>query len=79
MFTERLTVSLPVGATLTNNISLHEPTANVDERMLGERVTSWGDNGRAIIHQRFWDVKNGRLILSGTQEIVVRLRNANKL
>ncbi|KAI1822710.1 hypothetical protein F4861DRAFT_540757 [Xylaria intraflava] len=62
--------NVTMGATLTNNISIHEPMVKVDEWMLGERETSWSDNERAVIHQRFWDVKTGRLILSGTQEIV---------
>ncbi|KAI0476376.1 thioesterase-like superfamily-domain-containing protein [Xylariaceae sp. FL0804] len=71
--------NVKMGATLTNSISLHEPTAKVDQWMLGERVTSWGDNTRAIIHQRFWDVTTGRLVMSGTQEIVIRLRENTKL
>ncbi|KAI0199419.1 thioesterase-like superfamily-domain-containing protein [Astrocystis sublimbata] len=71
--------NVAMGATLTNNVSFHEPMTKVDDWMLGERATSWGANGRAVITQRFWDVKSGRLVMSGTQEIVVRLRDDAKL
>ncbi|KAI1410689.1 thioesterase-like superfamily-domain-containing protein [Hypoxylon sp. FL1857] len=68
-----------MGASLTSNISLHEPMAKVDEWMLGERETSWGSHGRVVIHQRFWNVKSGRLVMSGTQECLIRLKDVNKL
>ncbi|KAI1127894.1 thioesterase-like superfamily-domain-containing protein [Nemania abortiva] len=71
--------NVTMGATLTNNVSFHEPMTKVDDWMLGERFTSWGANGRAVVTQRFWDVSSGRLVFSGTQEVVIRLRDDTKL
>lgn len=71
--------NVAMGATLTNNVSIHEPMAKVDEWMLTERETSWGSEGRVMIYQRYWDVKSGRLVMSGTQECLVRLKDASRL
>ncbi|KAI1504191.1 hypothetical protein F5X99DRAFT_372794 [Biscogniauxia marginata] len=46
-----------------------------DEPMLGERETSWGANGRVLVHQRFWNAKTGRLVMLGSQEGLVRLKD----
>ncbi|KAI1075025.1 thioesterase-like superfamily-domain-containing protein [Whalleya microplaca] len=71
--------NVTMGTTLTNYISIHEPMVKVDEWMFCQRETSWGSDGRVIIHQRFWDLKNGRLIMSGTQEGLIRLKDSIKL
>ncbi|KAI1318469.1 thioesterase-like superfamily-domain-containing protein [Xylariaceae sp. FL0255] len=71
--------NVTMGATLINSVSFHEPTTKVDDWKIAERVTSWGANGRALVHQRFWDVQSGRLILSGKQEVVIRLRDDKEL
>ncbi|CAJ2504944.1 Uu.00g123380.m01.CDS01 [Anthostomella pinea] len=68
--------NVAMATSLNHTLWLHEPTAKVDEWMLGERVTSWGSNGRVLIHQRFWNVRSGRLVMSGTQEGLIRLKNA---
>jgi acyl-CoA thioesterase II len=66
--------NLAVSASLNHNPFLHDPTARADEWMLGEKQTSWGSDGRVFIHQRFWNSKTGRLVMSGTQESVMRLK-----
>jgi hypothetical protein len=45
--------NLAISVSLNHNLALHDPPARVDERMFGVRETSWGADGRAIIHQRF--------------------------
>lgn len=67
--------NLAMTTSLSHNVQLHDPTARVDEWMYGERETSWGADGRALMHQRFWSLKTGRLIMSGTQEGLVRLKD----
>ncbi|EMR72037.1 putative acyl- thioesterase protein [Eutypa lata UCREL1] len=67
-----------MGASLTHNVSLHDPTARIDEWLLSERDTSWGSDGRVLVHQRLWNVETGRLVMSGTQEGLIRLK-PNKL
>ncbi|KAI1779522.1 thioesterase-like superfamily-domain-containing protein [Hypoxylon cercidicola] len=71
--------NVTMAVTLAANLSIHEPTARVDEWMFAQHETSWGSNGRVVIHQRYWDVKSGRLIMSGTQECLIRLKDASKL
>ncbi|CAJ2507043.1 Uu.00g082290.m01.CDS01 [Anthostomella pinea] len=68
--------NVAMGTSLNHTLWLHEPTAKVDEWMLGERVTSWGSNGRVLIHQQFWNAWSGRLVMSGTQEGLIRLKSA---
>lgn len=68
--------NVAMGVSLNHNLSLHDPTARVDDWMLGERDTSWGADGRVLIHQRFWNGRTGRLVMSGTQEGLIRLKNA---
>ncbi|KAK6193075.1 hypothetical protein LQW54_012821 [Pestalotiopsis sp. IQ-011] len=68
--------NVAMGASMTHNLSLHDHAARVDGWMLGERDTSWGADGRVLIHQRFWNASTGRLVMSGTQEGLIRLKNA---
>ncbi|KAI4865096.1 Thioesterase/thiol ester dehydrase-isomerase [Hypoxylon rubiginosum] len=64
------------GASLNQNISLHDPAARVGGWMLAERDISWGSGGRVLIHQRFWNIESGRLVMSGSQDGLIRLKNA---
>jgi acyl-CoA thioesterase II len=68
--------NVAMGTSLHHNLSLLDPTARVDKWMLGERETSWGADGRVLIHQRFWNATTGRLVMSGTQEGLIRLKQA---
>lgn len=67
--------NVAMGASLTHNVSFHNPQALVDEWMIIERETSWGAEGRVLVYQRLWNLKSGQLVLSGTQEAVVRLKD----
>lgn len=59
---------------LTHNVSFHDPHAKMDEWIVVERETSWGAMGRVVVHQKMWNRQTGKLILSGSQEALVRLR-----
>lgn len=63
-------------ASLNHNISFHDPTVKVDGWMVCMRKTSWGADGRVLVHQRMWDWKSGRLVMTTDQEALVRLKNA---
>ncbi|KAF7514599.1 hypothetical protein G7054_g15171 [Neopestalotiopsis clavispora] len=67
--------NIMLGASLTHNVSFHDPQVRVDEWIVLERDTTWGADGRVLVSQRMWDMKSGRLILSGSQEALVRLRD----
>ncbi|KAF3001159.1 hypothetical protein E8E14_006419 [Neopestalotiopsis sp. 37M] len=71
--------NLAMGTSLNHNLSLHDPSTRVDDWMLGERETSWGADGRVLIHQRFWNAQTGRLVMSGTQEGLIRLKKSAQL
>ncbi|KAI4596939.1 hypothetical protein KJ359_004849 [Pestalotiopsis sp. 9143b] len=66
--------NIALGASLTHNVSFHDPEVRVDEWLVLERDTTWGADGRVLVSQRMWDLKSGRLVLSGSQEALVRLR-----
>ncbi|ETS88142.1 hypothetical protein PFICI_01970 [Pestalotiopsis fici W106-1] len=66
--------NITLGTSLTHNVSFHDPQARVDEWIVIERDTTWGADGRVMVSQRMWDMKSGRLILSASQEALVRLR-----
>ncbi|KAI0388252.1 Thioesterase/thiol ester dehydrase-isomerase [Xylariaceae sp. FL0594] len=61
-------------ASLTHNISFHDTDAKIDEWLVLERETSWGAEGRVMVHQKFWARETGHLVLSASQEAVIRLR-----
>ncbi|KAI1764539.1 thioesterase-like superfamily-domain-containing protein [Hypoxylon sp. FL1150] len=71
--------NVSMAITLATSLSIHEPLAKVDEWMFLQNETSWGSGGRVVIRQWYWDVKSGRLIMSGTQECLVRLKDVSKL
>lgn len=71
--------NVAMAVTLATSLSIHEPMAKVDEWMFLQNETSWGSDGRVVIRQWYWDVKTGRLIMSGTQECLVRLKDTSKL
>lgn len=60
-------------ASINHSIYFHEDMAKVDDWILVERQTSWADNGRVLLEQRFWDWRSGKLIVSSQQETFVRL------
>ncbi|KAI0134969.1 Thioesterase/thiol ester dehydrase-isomerase [Daldinia grandis] len=68
--------NVAMGATLSHSISFHDPTAKVDEWMVVERETSWGGDGRVLIHERIWNLQSGRLVMTCTQEALIRLRES---
>ncbi|KAI1772799.1 Thioesterase/thiol ester dehydrase-isomerase [Hypoxylon cercidicola] len=66
--------NLTMGATLTQTVSFHSPRARIDRWLLLERETSWGADGRVVVHQRAWDWGTGTMVYSGTQEALIRLK-----
>ncbi|KAI1274549.1 Thioesterase/thiol ester dehydrase-isomerase [Xylaria sp. FL0933] len=68
--------NVALAASLTHNVSFHDPHAKIDEWIVLERETSWGANGRVMVHQKMWNRQTGKLILSGSQEALVRLHGS---
>jgi acyl-CoA thioesterase II len=66
--------NVALGASLIHNITFHDPRVKVDEWLVLERETSWGAEGRVLVHQRLWALDSGRLVLSGMQEALIRLK-----
>ncbi|KAI1137682.1 HotDog domain-containing protein [Hypoxylon sp. FL0543] len=58
--------NVTMGVSLTHTVSFHNPHARIDEWLVLERETSWGADGRVIIHQRAWVKETGKLVYSGT-------------
>ncbi|KAK8034002.1 hypothetical protein PG993_008997 [Apiospora rasikravindrae] len=61
-------------ASLTHNVSFHEPGARIDDWVVLERDTTWGAHGRVLISQRMWDMKTGRLVMTVSQEALILLK-----
>ncbi|KAK7963368.1 hypothetical protein PG996_008941 [Apiospora saccharicola] len=61
-------------ASLTHNVSFHEPNARIDDWVVLERDTAWGAHGRVLTSQRFWDMKTGRLVMTVSQEALILLK-----
>ncbi|KAI1171059.1 thioesterase-like superfamily-domain-containing protein [Nemania sp. FL0916] len=68
--------NLSMAASLTHNLSFHDPQVRVSDWLVAERDTSWGANGRIIVHQKVWHVDSGQLVMSCTQEAIVWLKPA---
>ncbi|KAH8890389.1 Thioesterase/thiol ester dehydrase-isomerase [Thozetella sp. PMI_491] len=66
--------NISTAASLTHNISFHDPQARIDDWVVLERDTTWGASGRVLVSQRIWGLKSGRLIMSGTQEALILLK-----
>ncbi|OTA56701.1 Thioesterase/thiol ester dehydrase-isomerase [Hypoxylon sp. EC38] len=66
--------NVTMGVSLTHTVSFHNPQARIDEWLVLERETSWGAHGRVVIHQRAWVMETGKLVYSGTQEALIRLK-----
>ncbi|KAI0003182.1 Thioesterase/thiol ester dehydrase-isomerase [Xylariaceae sp. FL0662B] len=66
--------NVAMGGSLTHNVSFHDSTTKADEWMLCERNTTWGTDGRTLSHQRFWNWKTGRLVMTCSQEALFRLK-----
>ncbi|KAI0121724.1 thioesterase-like superfamily-domain-containing protein [Xylariales sp. AK1849] len=69
--------SIAISTTINHSVWFHDAAARADEWMVCERETSWGADGRVLIHQRLWGWGHGRLVLSCTQEGTLRLKGAN--
>ncbi|KAI1387593.1 Thioesterase/thiol ester dehydrase-isomerase [Hypoxylon trugodes] len=63
-------------ASLTHNVSFHDPAVQVDQWMFVERKTTWGADGRVLVHQQMWDLNSRQLVLTTDQEAVIRLRDS---
>lgn len=70
--------NVAMGGSLTHSVSFHDPTTKADEWMVCERHTTWGAGGRVLSHQRFWDWKTGRLVMTCSQEALIRLKTKPK-
>ncbi|KAI0164028.1 Thioesterase/thiol ester dehydrase-isomerase [Xylariaceae sp. FL1272] len=66
--------NVTMGATLNHTMTFHDPSVKVDEWVVVERQTSCGSEGRTLIHERIWNLESGRLVMSCTQEAVIRLK-----
>lgn len=64
---------MKMAASVNHTLLLHDATAKADTWMVSEISTSWADHGRALIQQRLWDWKTGKIILTCWQEGLVRL------
>ncbi|KAI1872013.1 uncharacterized protein JN550_004216 [Neoarthrinium moseri] len=69
------TQNVTMGATLNHMIHFHDSTARVDDWLVIERTTSWGGNGRVLLHENTWDLKTGRLVMTCIQEALIRLKD----
>ncbi|KAI0476610.1 Thioesterase/thiol ester dehydrase-isomerase [Xylariaceae sp. FL0804] len=66
--------NISLATSLTHSVSFHDSNFRADDWLIVERETSWGGEGRVLVHQRMWDVQTGRLVISGMQEALVRLK-----
>ncbi|KAI1323154.1 Thioesterase/thiol ester dehydrase-isomerase [Xylariaceae sp. FL0255] len=66
-------------ASLTHNVHFLNPMVQIREWMVTERRTTWGANGRVLVHQLLWDWKTGRLVMSVDQEALIRLKSPFKM
>lgn len=57
------TQHITMAATLSHTMHFHDPTTRIDQWKVVERETTWGANGRTLVHQRIWDLKSGRLVM----------------
>ncbi|KAI0195918.1 Thioesterase/thiol ester dehydrase-isomerase [Astrocystis sublimbata] len=64
---------------LTHNVFFLNPTVQIGQWMVTERRTTWGANERVLVHQRLWDWKTGRLVMSVDQEAMIGLGSYTKL
>ncbi|KAK7932018.1 hypothetical protein PG985_002730 [Apiospora marii] len=70
--------NLAMAASLNHRISFHGPTVpQADAWMVLERETSWGGDGRVMMHQRTWDLNTGRLVMTCEQEALIRLKGSD--
>lgn len=68
--------NVAVVASLTHNVSFHDPSVQIDEWMMVDRKTTCGAGGRVLVHQRVWNMQSGRLLMSVEQEALIRLKEA---
>ena len=67
--------NVAMGASLNHNISFHDPTVKLDDWMVCQRNTTWGADGRVLSYQRFWGWATGRLVMTCSQEALIRLKD----
>ena len=68
--------NIKIQASVNHAIWLHDPWARADDWMVSERATTWADNGRVLVRQKLWNRATGKLVLTCTQEGLVRLGNS---
>lgn len=69
--------SATIATSINHSVWFHDPDAKIDEWMVNERRTSWGADGRVLIHQTVWNQETGRLVLTCIQEGFIRMKNGN--
>ncbi|KAI0528158.1 HotDog domain-containing protein [Xylaria bambusicola] len=67
--------NVTICTSLTHNVSFHDSDAKIDEWAIVERETTWGSAGRVMVQQKMWDM-DGKMILSSSQEALIRLKEA---
>lgn len=62
--------------TLNHAITFHEQMPRMDRDWIAvERKTTWSDGGRLHLEQRMWNKTTGKMVMSSTQDLLVRLSN----
>ncbi|KAF6842746.1 acylthioesterase ii [Colletotrichum musicola] len=64
--------ALGIQITLNHSIVFHDPDARADEWMVCLRSTEWAGEGRVLITKRLWNAESGKLLLSCSQEGLMR-------
>ncbi|ETS84942.1 hypothetical protein PFICI_02967 [Pestalotiopsis fici W106-1] len=64
--------ALAMSTTLNSQITLHSPTARIDEWMVCESGISWVKGGRVTNYQRFWNAANGEILMECTQDAIIK-------
>lgn len=72
--TGRPMADFAIQTTMNHATWFHEPAARVDDWLVCERSSSWGRHGRVLVHQRFWRLRDGRLVMSSVQEGLARFK-----
>ncbi|KAF6815374.1 acylthioesterase ii [Colletotrichum musicola] len=64
--------ALGIQITLNHSVVFHDPGARADEWMVCLRTTEWAGEGRVLITKRLWNAESGKLLLSSSQEGLMR-------
>lgn len=68
--------NVAMAETLNHHLWFYDPSIKIDQWMVGERGTSWGADGRVLVHQTVWD-QRGRLLMTCVREALVRLKDSH--